>query len=374
MNRTRVERWILVLVLAAPVEWAQADRDAWPMFRGNAELTGVAGSDLPANPEVAWTFRREDGFSATAAIVGQAVFAPCEDGKLYALRQTTGELVWTYDAGAPIHASPLSRGLLFFGDDDGVFHAVDKETGAGRWKFKTGGEIISSANVFGRHVIFGSYDGALYCLNMPDGALVWKAQTEDRLHGSCSIAGETVMIGGCDGVLHVFNLADGAELRRVPLDAVTGSSAAVVGERAFIGTYGNEVLGIDHGAGKVLWRFTNDDREFPYFASPAVGKGLVVIGGRDKRLHGLDAATGAQKWEVATKGRIDSSAVVVGDRAFFGSSDGNLYAVALATGEQVWRFEAAEPITASPAVGNGRMVIGTADGTLYCFGGAKADK
>jgi outer membrane protein assembly factor BamB len=350
---------------------ASAAKDYWPMFRGDPQLTGVAGSGLPGELDVLWTFRSEDAFSGTAAIVDDTAYVPCEDGKLYALKLADGQQRWAYDAGAPIRSSPTAyNGAIYFGDENGVFHAVGRD-GARRWTFKTEGEIISSANLAAERLIFGSYDGTLYCLNRAHGALQWKTQTEDRLHGTCAIAGETVLIGGCDGVLHVVALADGRALRTVPLGAVTGSSTAVVNDRAYIGTYGNEVLAIDHVAGSVVWRFSDESREFPYIASAAVHAGLVVIGGRDKRLRAFDAETGAQKWAFATKGRIDSSPIIVGDRVFFGSSDGNLYAVSLKSGEKVWQFEAAEPITASTAVGHGRLVIGTLDGTLYCFGPKK---
>ncbi|MFO0947040.1 MAG: PQQ-binding-like beta-propeller repeat protein [Planctomycetota bacterium] len=43
----------------------------------------------------------------------------------------------------------------------------------------------------------------------------------------------------------------------------------------------------------------------------------VFIGGRNKLMHALDAATGAVKWTHATEGRVDSSPVISGDRVLF---------------------------------------------------------
>lgn len=355
------------LLLSTLTRSAVAETD-WPMFRGNARLTGVATSDLPRGPAVAWTFHREEAFSGTPAIVGDTVFAPCEDGVLYALGLADGKARWTCDTKSPIRSSPtVADGVVLFGNEAGELHAVDAGSGARRWMFQTSGEIISSPNLAGPRVVFGSYDGTLYALNRSDGALAWKCATEDRLHATCVIANESALVGGCDGALHVVRLADGTQPRMIELGAVTGSSAAFDGRRAYLGTYGNEVLAIDPEAASVTWRYSDKEREFPFMASPAVHAGLVIIGGRDKRLRAFDVETGAQKWEFAARGRIDSSPVVVGDRVFFGCSDGNLYAVRLADGEKVWNFEAAEPMTASPAVARGRLVIGTLDGTLYCF-------
>ena len=129
-----------------------------------------------------------------------------------------------------------------------------------------------------------------------------------------------------------------------------------------------QVLAIDWSKGKVDWVFEDEEREVPFMSSAALTDGLVIVGGRDKRLWALDRKTGKPRWKFVTQGRIDSSPVVVGERVFVGSSDGRLYAVRLDTGTEVWRFDAGSPITASPAVAAGRLVVGTLDGLLYCFG------
>ena len=82
----------------------------------------------------------------------------------------------------------------------------------------------------------------------------------------------------------------------------------------------------------------------------------------------LEAERGSELWAFETRGGIDSSPVVVGERVFFGSNDGNVYAVGLGDGGEKWKFEAGSQVSASPAVGQGRLVIGTEDGQIYCFG------
>ena len=128
------------------------------------------------------------------------------------------------------------------------------------------------------------------------------------------------------------------------------------------------MLGLDWRKGTTLWSFADPDRQFPFLSSAALTPRSVIIGGRDKRIRALDIRTGKQLWVFPTQARVDSSAVIVGDRAYVGASDGNVYALQVDTGRQVWRFEAGGAITASPAVSAGRLVIGTLDGRLYCFG------
>jgi outer membrane protein assembly factor BamB len=142
----------------------------------------------------------------------------------------------------------------------------------------------------------------------------------------------------------------------------------VVGQRAYYGTFEHEVLGVDLAARKVLWRYEPKERQFPFYSSAAVDGGKVVLGGRDKLVHCLEADTGKPLWTFATKGRVDSSPVIAGGRVHIGSADGRVYALDLVTGKAVLEFDAGGPITASPALASGRLVIGTQDGQVFCLG------
>ena len=87
---------------------------------------------------------------------------------------------------------------------------------------------------------------------------------------------------------------------------------------------------------------------------------LVVFGGMNGGIYGVDARTGLTKWTVWTKGQtkgsrhepyIYSSPVISNDDiAFVGAADG-LYAVELASGRVKWIFDAkGEPVWSSPAL------------------------
>jgi len=347
------------------------------MFRGQPELTGVAATDLSDTLVVLWRFNRDEGFVSSAAIVDGVVYVGGDSGNLYALDLADGSVKWTYPTGSMIESSPLVRGgVVYFGDDDGVFHAVDAATGTRRWTFTTDAQIISSPNHIGDRIVFGSYDGNLYCLS-PAGKPVWTCTTKDRLHATPGVTrvatgdktGQAFcLIAGCDQNLHVVDTATGDQLRGVDMHSVSGAAAAIHGRHVYVGTYGNQVLCIDWLTGRIVWTYENPDRQFPYMSSAALTGDLVILGGRDKRVRALDAATGKQRWAFVTRSRVDSSPVVVGDSVFVGSSDGNLYRLKVNDGSEQWRFDAASPITASVAVAAGRLVVGTTGGVLYCFG------
>jgi outer membrane protein assembly factor BamB len=128
------------------------------------------------------------------------------------------------------------------------------------------------------------------------------------------------------------------------------------------------VVGLDLKTRAVSWRYSHPDRHFPFYSSAAVANGLVVLGGRDKMVHGIEAASGKARWTFATRARVDSSPVIAGGRVYVGSSDGRFYVLDLAKGEKLWEFDMGGPVSASPAVAAGRIVIGSQDGRVICFG------
>ena len=359
--------------VAQPTSQPTTSGADWPMFRGCPMQTGVAGSDLPDDLVVCWSYDLKAGSSCTPAVVGGTVYLSADSGKLVALDLQRGTVKWQFDGPDDIGSSPTvirgpAPGLVVFGDEAGVLRACDVDTGQVRWTFATGDRIVSSVNVGDGRLVFGSYDGFVYALNPVDGTLRWKYDVQERVHGTPAVVDDSVLAAGCDGKLHVIRLDDGTPVRQVPLGSVSGSAVAVRGARAYLGLYGEAVVGVDWRAGRVLWQFEDADRSFPFLSSAAVTDNLVFIGGRDRRLRALDPATGRPRWELVTKGRVDSSPVVVGSRVFVGSADGVLYGADLATGREVWRFEAGGGIAGSPAVGDGRLVIVTEPGVVYCFG------
>ena len=359
------------MTLCAASPPTQSPPDRWSMFRGTLEMTGQAGSKLPAKLELLWTFKTEDAFEATGAITDGTVYVPTMDGRFYALRLSDGKQLWKFvneDQDGAKSSPCVADDLVCYGDEFGTFRALDRQSGRLRWKVTSDAEIISSPSYINGKVLFGSYDGFLYCLDAKTGKEVWKSETDGPVHCSPSLAGKAVAVAGCDGVLRLIGIADGKQVRALEIGGNIASTPAVVGNRLFLGTMGCQVLGINTDTMERLWEYEHARRQFPYYGSAAVSDDLVVIGGRDKMVHALDQATGKERWSLQTKGRVEGSPVVVGDRIFVGSSDGTLYGIDLASGRKCWEFVTGAPLVASPAVAADRLVIGDQEGNLYCFG------
>lgn len=346
----------------------------WPMHRGGPELRGLAQMAAPVKAELLWQFKGDKPVKGAAAIAGGRVFFGDDGGKVHALDAATGKEQWTFKTAGGIEATPLVlNGTVFIGSSDAFLYALDAGTGALKWKYETGDKILGGANHAkspdGKSVwiLIGSYDANLHCVDASTGKAVWKHATDNYINGTPALTpGGEIIFGGCDSFIHVLQLADGKELRQIESTAYIASSVATADGLGYVGNYGNIVLAFDPKGGEVKWKYR--DRNFPYFSSAAVTADRVILGGRDKRLHCIDRASGKCVWTFQTRGEVESSPVVCGDAIIVGSADGRLYCVALADGKERWAYEIGAPVTASPAVADGRIVVGAEDGSVYCFG------
>ncbi len=344
------------------------------MFRGNAHLTGVAGSVLPGKLVKRWSFKPSDEpIESSAAIAGGVVYIGSDDSFLYAIDLKTGKQRWKFETPFMVRSSPtVHNGAVYFGNDDGIFYCVDARTGKEKWHFKAEGEIISSANIVDGRIIFGGYDSKVYCLSL-EGKLLWEFLTEGRVHATLAVVEGRALVAGCDAFLRNIDIKTGKELGKVDLGSYTGASPAVIGHACYLGTFGEQVVAVDWHAEQPLWYYEHPERKFPYLSSAAVTDKAVYIGGRDKIMRALERATGNTLWEHRTKSRIESSPAVSGKRVYVGGGDGKVIGLGLMSGKVEWQYDTGAPITASPAIGNGCLVIGNEDGVIFCFSG-KAKK
>jgi len=375
-GRASVSPWpvIAIVVTATLPLAAQAPGAApgteWRQFRGTPRLTGVSAAALPPTLKLLWTYEAGDPIDSSAAIVDGVAYVGAGTGDLLALDLASGKLRWKYTTGNLIgESSPaVGAGTVYIGDLGGLVHAVRLGDGTRLWTFQTGAEIKSSPAIAGDLVLIGSYDSHLYALDARTGKLRWKVQTRGQVHATPAVQDGLTFVAGCDAVFRAIRVADGSQAYQIESGAYTGASPVVTGDRAYFGTFNYEVLALDLKRRAIAWRYSDKDAQFPYYSSAALDGGRVIVGGRDKVIHAVDAATGKGAWTFATRARVDSSPVVAGGRVYVGSSDGRLYVLDAASGRKIQEFEIGAAVTASPAIAAGRLVIGAQDGRIYVFG------
>jgi outer membrane protein assembly factor BamB len=267
-----------------------------------------------------------------------------------------GQVKWKFHTGGKVISSPaVSGGVVFVGSTDGNFYAVDRESGTLKWKFAAKSRITSSPAVAGGQVYFGAYDGNFYAVNAATGQLSWKFQTGGERRFAAT---------------HLHGSQPAAETMPDPFDFYLSSPVVWSGAVLFGSGDGN-IYSVDAASGALKWKFKTGD---VVHASPAIARGTLFIGSWDSYFYALDAATGKEKWRFKTgedpdthnQVGIQSSAAVVDGMVYFGCRDSNFYALDAATGQKKWAFSNhGSWVIGSPAVQNRKVYFATSDTSLF---------
>jgi polyvinyl alcohol dehydrogenase (cytochrome) len=137
------------------------------------------------------------------------------------------------------------RHLVGAGNKDGVYYAVDQDTGALVWqRMVVPGGILggfnASTGVAGTHIFGGTFTGPPFefALATSDGGVAWQCPANECASfsfGPPGIAPEVVFLGDSAGLLRAFDVETGALLRKVDLGGGISSGPAVVNGMVIVG-------------------------------------------------------------------------------------------------------------------------------------------
>jgi eukaryotic-like serine/threonine-protein kinase len=343
---------------------------AWPISRGNRQLTGYVKS-IPEKPVVAWTFRAKAMVDAEVVSDGNRIYLGDSEGNFYCINIHTGKPVWEKKLSDGFSASALLvDGVCYVGSQSGEFIALSMADGNILWRYKIEGQISGSANFFREQdqlrIIFGGYDFKLHCLDAKTGKKLWSVSTGNYINGTPAIDGDKIVFGGCDGYLRTLDMSSGKEKFKLKFKSYIPASPAIYDSIIYVGIYDQKVFAIDR-TNKILWSYESDSKSAAFLSSPAVNCEFVVIGDRDGMVHVIKRVEGKKQAEFQTSGDIAVGPVISDKRALITDKDGFIYIFDLVTGKEIWNYQHGPEITAPVAICGNKIIIADNDGNITAF-------
>src|SRR5687768_11419633 len=307
---------LFILVIASSLAAQQSPRLA--AFQGGGPLLGQA-EDVGAPPMgVRWTYKASEDdqvdITSAATIVGGVVYFGDGNGVLHAVDLKSGQAKWKYESKDSFATTPLvMNGKVMLGDLTGTFHCVSAEDGKKLWTLDAGGGMHASANAFGDKVLVGTDAAEVICVTL-EGKELWRARGGDRINAAPSIGRGLAYFTGCDAQLRAIDLEKGVEKFTADLGALSGGSPAFVqGEdaskdRIVAATDQGRVVCLSGDGKTVHWEYKGVEAEAMVYASPSIADGVVVVGARDRYVHAIELATGKPKWKFRTRGDVEGPA------------------------------------------------------------------
>lgn len=126
---------------------------------------------------------------------------------------------------------------------------------------------------------------------------------------------------------------------------------------------------LDADDGQLIWRY---DTQLPLGNSPSLDNGVVYVGGFDKKLHALNALTGAHLWSFDQAGAgFSTNPLVVEGKVLAGNRDGFFYAIGAhntpSQGQLLWKFKTGGSIDISAAYQDGVVYFASNDNHAYAL-------
>lgn len=332
-----------------------------------------------------WRFPLGAATKATPLVADGRVYIGANDGVFRAIDAETGRLVWSHDAKAEILTTALRhKDLVLFGTGGGKFVALKASTGKPAWSYDAGAAIYSSpvAGPEGE-VCFGTNKAELHALDAGTGKLIWR--NSDALYSieaSPAVEGDRIYFGAWDGYLYCADRKSGKTLWKAPSAwnrekvvryyAPADASPVVAGEHVFAADRG-------YLAGR--WSRTGGDLQTTVSADAAAlavmpdGKSLLVRGTKTPLTRiNLD---GEVLWQSDfVPGRIPAAPTVSGDTIYLCNNTGVLHAVDADTGRTRWKYRVTPSLYVMAGIGVGKDTVYAAgtDGVLTAISLPEAEE
>jgi outer membrane protein assembly factor BamB len=247
--------------LAAALVWsfkAGAAADAPPLVAAERVFYAAADKKLyalaAADGKELWSRRFKAPLPAPP-VPGDGVvyqYVPYPEGRVYALRQSDGEVLWREQAGPGVVSAAAGGGLVAVGrGSDAVFY--DGLSGEERGRFSFEDDVVGAAYVGEESFVVWTGAGRLALCRRGGGKPSWEVSVA-RAGVNATAAAGRVYVGAASGTAACYEATSGEELWRRELDgplaapppALTGEAVLVAGRRA--------IYALSAGAGELRWK------------------------------------------------------------------------------------------------------------------------
>jgi outer membrane protein assembly factor BamB len=326
----------------------------WPRFGYDEARTKFLGVQKVRPPFTkVWKYDQDELIEFPPIIVDKRMYMIDNDGVFVALDKETGKVVWKKQLAALNASSPAywNGMLLAVTLDPAQAMGVRASDGKVMWKRPLPSRAESSPLVIGHRMYFGSESGAFYCLDAKTGKPIWETDLQGSVKAAPAYADGTLYVGDYAGQMYAMR-ADNGEIRWQTGDLGSGlgsgrfySTPAVAFGRVYAGNVDGRMYSFDRQTGDIAWTFSAGDYVYSGVAA-ADGdriKPSVYFGSHDKYAYALNAENGDLIWKEKPGGQVSGPATVVGDVAYFSTFSGNsTVGFDLGTGRRVFKVDIGE--------------------------------
>jgi outer membrane protein assembly factor BamB len=229
-------------------------------------------------------FVASDRWVAPPLVVGDTVYAPNNDGTLYALKLATGEKSWALHFSRDLWGAPVTNGkLIFVSSLDHFLYAVDPQAQKIVWKVDLGGSAPGSPVVSadGTTLYVGSFAKKIFAMDAATGSVRWTADTKDWVWSAPILGGDSLFAADISGNIYSLGAPNGKNAwpSMQPDGSITGSPLVLTGnstpssDTMVVATESGSLFAFD-GNGARVWNLSVGGK---IYTSPVAAGDLIVV-------------------------------------------------------------------------------------------------
>ncbi len=189
-----------------------------------------------------WDFTGSGRFVAPAAYSDGIIFQPSDNGRIFAISDSTGKSLFEVKLDGPLVGGVAVADLLYVASMTGEVYGIQTGDGIVRWQTRLNGPIWTAPALSDDLVVIGHSGGEIVALSRNNGSLVWKYPIVDVVKASPLLVGQYVVAGTMSGKLVVLNVRDGSLVSQTEVIGAIAFPPVTDGTRIFDATQSGRIL------------------------------------------------------------------------------------------------------------------------------------
>ncbi len=318
--------------------------------------------------KLAWIVGVAEDQPVGAAAASGRIFVVYASGRLLALKQASGQVLWDTRAPVPLVSPPAAdTDQVWVGAEDGSILVFAAKSGQMLGSYRTEGAVYAAPTLSSDTAYCVSNDGSLYALRRNRFELVWKAAIGQALHASPLLGNQSVYVGSNDGHLYRLKASTG---ERIWPDGILTQGAiesvpSLADGRVYVGSGDGRIYALDATTGHEYWHFSTPDA---IYAQPLVLNQQLIVASSGQVLASIQISDGIPSWSLHFEHPITEAPVVFKDRLYTATrGDPRLFAVDPQTGRFLGDLNTGDWIAAGPLAAGTDLILVGQDGAVFLY-------
>ena len=343
------KKLLLAVIISAVVSstaWAWSGREIWRVQAGASITTDIvfdegviyAGDELgivyalnAGNGNQLWFQTINGTVVGKPVIIGGLVICAGRNGVLCAFNKKNGNVVWRHqpdreDGGIAFEDGPAAGGgKVFIGDGSGILRAINAANGVLSWTWKTSMALFT-APLYSNGIVYAGEQNALFsAIDANTGKKLWGGGAGGAINTPAVNANKGyVYFSSEDGTLTSVSIKDKGAVWRTFAGAPISTAPEIYNGRIFAGTAIGDIIALSEESGDVLWITGIGGGNVN--AKPIAADGILFAGSGDGTLYAIEMGSGQVRWSSKLGPEINGAACFNNGILYAGSSTGEIAA------------------------------------------------